>query len=218
MSVARVPLSYSDGRQFIQNTQDEWNAHVNQAISSGNFSNQPLSDNSASSLFAINPYADIRYIYQLEKALADANNQFSQQSADTAWNRTVAENALNREFQQQSAQEAMNFSASEAEKQREWQEYMANTEYQRAVADARKAGINPMLIAQQGGASTPSGAVGSGFSASGSTGSAPSATGTKANVDYGAISSYITASINKAASVYATNVNALTKLLSSILG
>lgn len=217
MAVARMPFGAQNSRDWLTNAQTDWNSHVNQTVSSGNLNDTPLSDNSAKSLFSINPYADVNYIYQLEKALTDANNQFNQQSADIAWQRTQEENELNRQFQHQSALNAMRFSAHEAQKQRDWLENMSNTEYQRAVADARDAGINPMLLAQQGGASTPSGSIGTGFSASGSSASAPSATGTKANVDYSSISGYITASINKAASVYQTNVNALTKLLGSIL-
>lgn len=65
-------------------------------------------------------------------------------------------------------------SAEQAKIARDWSENMSNSMYQRAVSDLRKAGLNPILAASNGGAGVPSASVG--IVDSGATGSASDAT------------------------------------------
>ena len=51
-------------------------------------------------------------------------------------------------------------SAANAREQMAFQERMRSTQYQTAIEDMQKAGLNPMLAYHQGGAGTPSGAMG----------------------------------------------------------
>lgn len=61
------------------------------------------------------------------------------------------------------ASNAMAIEQRNAKRQMRFQERMSNTAHQRQMKDLRRAGINPMLSAKLGGASSPSGAMGKGY-------------------------------------------------------
>lgn len=63
------------------------------------------------------------------------------------------------------ADHAQEMSSAEAATNRDFQRDMSNTQYQRATADMKAAGLNPMLAYSQGGAGTPSGSAGTGYTA-----------------------------------------------------
>lgn len=74
-----------------------------------------------------------------------------------------------RGWQEQQNRVAMDFSANQAEANRMFQTFMSNTSHQREVEDLLKAGLNPVLSANNG-ASTPAGATASGVTSSGAMG------------------------------------------------
>jgi len=93
--------------------------------------------------------------HEQNTAFMEDAQSFNREERQYAENFNAAQAEINRGFQ-----------ADQVSRQFNFQERMANTAYQRAMADMKAAGLNPVLAYQQGGASAPAGGSASGSSAS----------------------------------------------------
>lgn len=122
------------------------------------------------------------------KSLAQANQAYDENgNAKNLWtalfgpgyeNTTAGQMAYNTQmmreqnaFNERMQLQAQEYNSAEAAKNRDYQTEMSNTAYQRTVDDLKKAGMNPALAYQLGGASTPAGSSASSSAVSGASAS-----------------------------------------------
>lgn len=108
-------------------------------------------------------------------AMMHDQQEFNRSEADKARWFNAGQMTENWEQQRRAQYEQQDFAASQAAITREWQAQLSGTAYQRAMADMKAAGLNPILAYAQGGASTPAGSTASAGAASGGAATSPMA-------------------------------------------
>lgn len=119
-------------------------------------------------------------------------------------------------FQQNFLNQQMEFNRKEAEKNRQFQLEMSNTAYQRMAEDLKKAGFNPALVLNGGGASTPAGSL-----ATSSLASAPAVTSSYTGYTNNKINAYtsmLNNLITNAFNVFNTQTRTAGQIVGSFLG
>lgn len=165
------------------------------------------------------------YVQALENLLgyevysAERANQFTAEQNKAAMDFSAQQAALDRAFQQSSADKAMKFSADQAALTREWETQMSNSAYSRAMADLKKAGVNPLLAVTSGQSSTPTVGAASGFSSAGATASGYSGSGLKANASgiVQSIVSMINTQSTNSAKIASSAISAISNLLGGMI-